>query len=299
MKSLERMIREKQEREARRAEKERIKKEKEAEKLKAKKLERKKKLKQKQNQKYYKKVRDKVLQERAEKGDKRAYHMVVIMKNYKRKKRIGASWWMSDAYEIYNKAREENHNSVKFPVRLYEANTSKHKDGVKQTKPVFEIMIIQRNPDGGEKAMIRNKAGKYIPNLIIDNEYYTILDKDEWFEEETFNVYGYHPKKDRKDFSFILNEMLLKDVSPDNIKRVFPYHNRVIIQYNDDIDIITCKTAEESERLHTELEKAVGNNKYVLFTYRTSSKNIASWVLNKLEEKTGWTRKACKKTDAL
>lgn len=299
MKSLERMIREKQEREARRAEKERIKKEKEAEKLKVKKLERKKKLKQKQNQKYYKKVRDKVLQERAEKGDKRTYHMVVIMKNYKRKKRIGASWWMSDAYEIYNKAREENHNSVKFPVRLYEANTSKHKDGVKQTKPVFEIMIIQRNPDGGEKAMIRNKAGKYIPNLIIDNEYYTILDKDEWFEEETFNVYGYHPKKDRKDFSFILNEMLLKDVSPDNIKRVFPYHNRVIIQYNDDIDIITCKTAEESERLHTELEKAVGNNKYVLFTYRTSSKNIASWVLNKIEEKTGWTRKACKKTDAL
>ena len=299
MKSLERMIREKKEREERRAERERIKKEKETEKLRIKKLERKKKLKKIQNKKYYKKIRDQKLEEKKKKGDKKAYHMVVIMKNYKRKKRIGASWWMTDAYEIYNKAIEENHSSVKFPVQIYEANTSKHKDGIKKTKPVYEIMILQRNPEGGEEAMLKNKAGKFVPNIIIDNEYYTILDKDEWFEEETFNVYGYHPKKDRKDFSFILNEIVLKDVTPDSMRRIFPYQNRVIIQYNDDIDIITCKTPAESDRLHTALEKAVGNNKYVIFTYRTTSKNIASWVLDKLEEKTGWTRKACKKTDAL
>lgn len=299
MKSLERILREQKEREERRAEKLRIKLEKMAEKERQKKLARKKKLKKIQNQKYHKKVREQRLQERKAKGDKRAYHLVLVMKNYKRKKRIGASWWMTDAYEIYNKAIEENQKAVKFPVQIYEANTKKHKDKIKQTKPVYEIMVLQRNPEGGEVSMLKNKVGKYVANIVIDDQYYTILDKHEWLEEETFNVYGYHPQKDRKDFSFILNEMVLKDVSPDNIRRIFPYQNRIIIQYDNDIDIITCKTAAESDRLHEALQKAVGNNKYVIFTYRTLSKNIASWVLNKLEEKTGWTRKACKKIDAL
>ena len=107
MKSLARMLREQAEREQRKAEKERIKKEKEEEKKRLKRIEHKKKLKHKQNQRYYKKVKAKRLQERKEKGDKKAYHMVVIMKNYKRKKRLGFSWWMTDAYDMYNKAIEE------------------------------------------------------------------------------------------------------------------------------------------------------------------------------------------------
>ena len=55
-----------------------------------KRIEHKKKLKHKQNQRYYKKVKAKRLQERKEKGDKKAYQSsAAIMKNYKRKKRLG------------------------------------------------------------------------------------------------------------------------------------------------------------------------------------------------------------------
>ena len=299
MKSLKRMLEEKAERERKKAEKERIKKEKEEEKKRLKKIEHKKKLKKKQNQKYYKKVREQQLKEREEKGDKRTYHMVVIMKNYKRKQRIGASWWMTDAYEIYNNAIEENRRTIKFPIELHEGNEKRQKKGERSIDAVYEIMILQRTPDGQEVSQFRNKKGKFVTNIIIDDQNYSIIAKDEWFVEETFNVFGYHPVKDRKTFDFILNEILLKDVCKENSRRVFSFHNRVIIQYDTDIDIITCKTAADSKRLFSALRKSVDDNKYIFFTEGVTSKNIATWVLNKLEEKTGWKRSACHRIHTL
>ena len=218
------------------------------------------------------------MQERKEKGDKKAYHMVVIMKNYKRKKRLGFSWWMTDAYDMYNKAIEENQATVKFPVQIHEGNEKRQKDGERSINATYEIMILQRTPEGQQINSFRNKSGKFIPNIIIDDENYTIIAKHEWLVEETFNVYGYHPVKDRNIFSF---------------------NNRVLIQYDSDIDIITCKTASDAKRLYSELKKATDGNKFLIFTEGMTSKNISTWVLNKLEEKTGWKRSSCKRIHTL
>lgn len=298
MKSLARLVREKEEREARRAEKERLKKEKEAEKLRLKKIEKKKKQKKGQNQRYYKKKRDKELAERKKMGDMRTYHLVLITKNYKRKKRIGASWWMTDAYAIYNEAIEKNQQEVKFPAKIFETSVKRQKQSERSTANVYEIMILQRTPEGQTVNQFKDESGKFVDNIIINNESYTILDKHEWLIEETFNVYGYHPSKDRKTFDFILNEMVMKDVERENIKRVFTFANKLIIQYDDDIDIVTCKTEDEAIRLHNALDKAVGKNKYILFTGKLN-RNMSTWILNKLEEKTGWTRESCKKIHTL
>lgn len=295
---LNKLLNELKEDREKKAEKERKKKEKEKEKLLQKKLAHKKLLKKRQNRRYYKKVKAQRLKMRAEKGDKRSYHLILIMKDYKRKKRIGAAWWMTDAYEIYNKAIEENRKTVKFPIRIHEASSGRKKTDPKSKHAVYEIMILQRTPDGQVVNKFRNKAGKYVPNIIIDNENYTIIAKDEWLVEETFNVFGYHPIKDRKTFEFILNEIIKKDDNKYNVKRVFTYNNRVIVQYDDDIDIITCKTSQESHRLYDAL-KANTNSKYIFYTGNVSKATATSWLLNKLEEKTGWSRNACKRTDSL
>ena len=255
------MLREQAEREQRKAEKERIKKEKEEEKKRLKRIEHKKKLKHKQNQRYYKKVKAKRLQE--------------------------------------NKAIEENQATVKFPVQIHEGNEKRQKDGERSINATYEIMILQRTPEGQQINSFRNKSGKFIPNIIIDDENYTIIAKHEWLVEETFNVYGYHPVKDRKTFDFVLNEMVLKDCERDNIKRIFSFNNRVLIQYDSDIDIITCKTASDAKRLYSELKKTTDGNKFLIFTEGMTSKNISTWVLNKLEEKTGWKRSSCKRIHTL
>ena len=55
--------------------------------------------------------------------------------------------------------------------------------------------------------------------------------------------------------------------------------------YDSDIDIITCKTASDAKRLYSELKKATDGNKFLIFTEGMTSKNISTWVLNKLRRK--------------
>lgn len=296
---LEKLLEQRKLKEERLKEKERRKLEKKKEKEMLIKKRHKQKLKKKQNQKYYAKIKELKATERNEKGDKRAYHMVVIMKNHKKIKRIGASWWMTDAYNIFNEAIKKNRTEIKYPIQISESNEKKQKEGKRSSSTIYEIMILQRTPNNQAVTEFRNNDGKFIINRIIDSNDYTIIAKELWLVEETFNVYGFHPIKDRKNFDFILNNMLLKDINDNDVRRVFVFNNRVIIQYNNDIDIITCKTSSEAIRLHDTLQKNTINIKNIIYTGRVRSKQIASWVLNKIEEKTGWKRTSCSRIHTL
>ena len=293
MKSLKRLLEEKRIREEKKAEKERIKAEKLKQKKEEKRLKHKKKMKSIQNKKYYAKKRNAVLEQREKNGDFRSYHMVVIMKNHKKVKRIGASWWKADAFEKYNEAVKKNMEEVKFPVKFTEVNNEAELTPLK-----YEIMIVQRNDEEDNETRLRNENGEFVENVIVDNSNYRIIAKHDWYVEDNFNVYGYHPKKDRKDFKFIANEMILKDNCIENIKRIFIYNNKLVIQYNDDFDFVICKTVKEAERLHDALMKYVGKQKYIFFTGHLN-KNLSTEFLNKLEEKTGWTRETCKRIHTL
>ena len=60
-------------------------------------------------------------------------------------------------------------------------------------------------------ARFRNEQGQFVDNVIVDKEQHVIIAKSEWLIEETFNVYGYHPVKDRKTYDFILNDIRKED----------------------------------------------------------------------------------------
>ena len=292
MKSLKKLLEEKRIREEKKTKKEQEK----LEKLKQKELEKKKKHKQKlrvkQNRRAYLKKRQVILDEKEKNGDVHAYHMVLIMKNNKKIRRIKATWWKVKAFEIYNEELRKNREEVSFPVNFTEKMNIGKIGSVK-----YEIMVIQRTDDNDASNRLRNKDGEFVENVITDQSNYIILAKDDWYIEETFNVYGYHPKKDRKTFRFILNEIILKNTDKYNSKRLFIYNNRLIIQSNDDFDFVTCKTQSETERLYHELQKKV-DNKYVYFTGYLS-KSLTSDFLDKMQEKTGWSRETCKRIHTL
>ena len=107
------------ERKAKKEEKERIKKEKEEEKKRLKKIEHKKKLRKKQNQRAYKKRRKEELDKRKSMGDEYAHYSVYITKNRKKIRFVGASWWKTDAYKIYNEAIERNRQKTKFKKTVF------------------------------------------------------------------------------------------------------------------------------------------------------------------------------------
>lgn len=220
------------------------------------------------------------------KGDKKAYHMVIITKNHEKVATMGVTWWKTNAYELFNDLVEENRATVKFPVKVY-LNDDNEKVSVK-----YEILLLQKTEEEQKPFSKRNEEGKFLDSIIVDADDYNILEKMEWYVEETFDVYGYHPTKDRKDFNFILNNLILKDLDAYSSRLVFQYLHRVIIQFNDDIEFVNCKTKSEARRLMGALEKAcVSQGKgYVTFVGNVTKSRIAQWVLNEIEEKSGWRR---------
>ena len=297
MLSLEQILERQKKAELEKTEKKRIREEKKKEKLRLKKIEHKKKLRHKQNKRAYAKRRDIILKERQKKGDEYAYFTILLCKNRKRIKRIGASWWKTDAYAIYNNAIEENRKNVRFPVKLLTSSIDTIRE--KNKIPVkYEILLIKKIKNDEETvAQFRNNEGKFVNNIIVDKKEHVIIAKEEWFVEETFNVYGYHPIKDRKTYNFILNEIILKDFSGKfDTRRIITFNNKLIIQYVDDFDFVICKNSQECQRLYNELEKDITKmkNKYILFMGKLS-KPLRTWMLNEIEEKTGWDRMACKK----
>lgn len=278
--------------------------ERDAEKNLLKKKEHVRKLRRKQNKRAYAKRRKLVLDDKAKNNDKYAWYMVVIMKNRKRIKSIKRTWWKNTAFDVYNDAIKKNESSVLCPIEITETTDGIKKGGKKTVDMKYEILIVEKLGNNTEESdkirKFRNEEGKFIDNVIVDDNY-KIIAKHDWKVEEKFVVYGFHPKKNRKDAHYILDELLLKDCSRENLKRVFIYANKLIIQYDSDIDFVKCKTHEEAQRLYDILEKAVKKekkNRFILFTDRLT-RHMSTWILNELEKKTGWDRAKCERVDSL
>ena len=289
---LKRLLEIEAEKQKKREEKARIKKEKEEEKKRLKKIEHKKKLRQKQNRRAYLKRRKAELEERKQKGDEFGYYSVYITKNNKRVRYIGKNCWKTDAYKKFSEAIEGNRKKVLFPQTIY----TNRKDGLHETKDVkYEILLVKKaNEDENTISSFRNKDGKFIDNVITDWEGHVIVDKADWYVEEKFGIYGYHPYKQKKTYSFILNELLLNnDDIGDEMRRVMVFKNKVIIQYLEDFDFVTCYDNDQAKQLYDKLQTDISNlkKKYIVFMGETVPESASKW-LDKFEEKTGWKRKS-------
>lgn len=257
-----------------------------------------KKLRHQQNQRYYAKKKKAASEKRKKLGDVRKYCMILLTKNKKRVMKMGSAWWRTDAQKIFNEILEKNRNEVKFPVKIRTMSKGKIR-AENRTDTKWELLIVQKNDkDDDNVTQFRNDDGKFVDVQIIDKTEYKIIAREEWFVEEKFNVYGYHPKKDRKDYTFILNELFLKKIDKiHDVLRVNVLVNKVIISHSEDFDFIICKNHEEAERLYDTLQndKLLSKNKNVIFFGDIVGIEQKKIMYNKMEEKTGWDRSLCKK----
>lgn len=228
--------------------------------------------------------------ERELKGDKKAFHMVIITRNREKVATMGRSWWQTDAYELFNELIEQNQATVSYPVRVHLAKAKNGSGKNVAIRTNYEILLLQKTEEEPIPYYERNKQDKFIASVVVDDDTYNIIDKHEWLVEETFFVYGYNPVHDRKTFSFILNDIVLKDLGYGDARLVYQYHHRVIVQHDTDIDLVTCKSPKEAERLLDALQKECTGKAHVIFLGNVNKSRIAQWVLDKIEEKTGWER---------
>lgn len=116
----------------------------------------------------------------------------------------------------------------------------------------YEYVLLEKNKNEGKKnALIRNEYGKEIEHRS-SNDLWVIRDKFPYSVEETFMVFGYDGKTDRKTFQWVYENIITGGRTYRyDIKRVFLYKNKVVVK-NDGtkLDIIFCKIPSDAVRLY-------------------------------------------------
>ena len=276
------------ERKKRREEKAKIKAEKEKQKLEEKKEARRKRLKQKRNARYFAKKRKIRDEQRRITGDEKGMFSIYLMRDGKRTKFLGSKRLKNAALQLYHQILDENNSKVMFKQKGTKLNR-------KMIEHKYELILTKKlkDDDTDNISMLRNEDGKFIKNYFTDTTTHKIIDKNERLVEETFWVYGFDPQKDRKDFNYIYNNIILKN--PSNYTRLFVYNNKLIHHYDDDFDFVNCKNIDQAIELYDTIEKTIDKKKYpnVFFMGRVRG-SASAWVIDELMEKTGWTRPKCR-----
>lgn len=192
------------------------------------------------------------------------------------------------AYKKFNEIIDENEKNIIFPVKyISNKNISK---GIVESN--YEILLLKIKKEGEDVTQLRNEYGQLVNHVIVDNSQWIIMDKHIYYKEESFWVYGFNPKTQRKDFNYILNEIVLAHNNDKNyFKRIMIFKNKLIIQYDFDIDMVICKNQEDAIRLYNELEvktkKAKCRN---VFFNGIVVKSNKDWIMEMIMNKTGWNK---------
>lgn len=265
------------EKEKKRKEKERLRKEKEKKKRKP---GRPKKHGPKKKRKYAKK---KILKKVGRKQLPPFTFKIISCKNGNQNKLIGKYRSEKEAYEAFNELKKQN-GSLIFPVSITGVNKLKNS--------IDEYILIEKN--NNDSSILRNEYGKLVEHKT-NQEGWNIVDKFRYFMEETFWVWGYDNRSERKTFLWIFQNILLDGiVTKFDHKQVLTYKNKVIIKTSEGyMDIIFCKTESDAIKFYNLLEKYVKKYrcKQIFFIGDFSS---ISKQRKKLEEEiielTGWPK---------
>jgi hypothetical protein len=190
----------------------------------------------------------------------------------------------------FAKMLKEN-KKVVFPV---EWNNEKHV----MVGAEYELVIIKgKEQFDSPVSKLRDEYGKFI-NYESSDEDWVIYDKAPYYIEETFWVYGYHPKLQRKDFSWIFDTFITKDAKNKYMfKSVQVYNNKVLIDCNGKLEMVICKNKKDSIRMYNMMEETSKAKKYKYIAFMgdiVNSKHKTLWI-NRIQELTHWSRHKIKR----
>lgn len=211
-------------------------------------------------------------------------YKIISCKNGKQNKFIGKYRNSEDAHESFNKLKEVN-ETVIFPTLSTGVNTFENS--------IDEYLLIEKN-DNEISSMFRNEYGVNVENKTnVDG--WVIIDKFRYYKEETFSVFGYDNRSERKTFLWIYQNIVLSDDDPSNFKMIYTYKNKLVIKSDiGTIDIVFCKSAFDSVRFYNLLQTYIKKDKIkrILFIgdYSKKSKEKKR-IEDELMEVTGFSRR--------
>lgn len=215
-------------------------------------------------------------------------YKIITTLNGKQNGYIGFYQTYADAYSKLQELIKAN-DEIVFPRKYLNSgiiNLSKD-----------EYLILEKNRYGDkEDGLLRNEYGKIIKHKIINNTKWIIREKAIRLIEETFWVYGYDPKADRKTYQWIFNDLLIGNLETQyDIIRILVYKNKLIIKYDSKpISMIMCKNKSDAIRLYNKISEDVRNNKLKQIVC-VGACNVICEARKELEkdiiELTGWNKR--------
>lgn len=157
-----------------------------------------------------------------------------------------------------------------------------------------EFLMLEKNRFGDKKdGTVRNEYGKTIITKIINNEKWIIRERIKRLVEETFWVYGYDPKTDRKNFAWIFENLILESTTDKyNVIRVLVYKNKLIVKYdNRELNMVLCKNKSDAIRLYNMISDKTERNRQVfcLGSYDSISEKRRE-LEKEIMDITGWPK---------
>jgi hypothetical protein len=233
-----------------------------------------------------KKRRKKVIKEPQKLGPKFKppyIYKIISCRNGIQNKFIGKYRTIEDAYTVFNDLKEQDKNVI------FQCNVT----GVDILQnAIDEYILIEKNDC--ENTKLRNEYGKLVEQ-VLNVDGWVVLDKFRYKIEETFWVFGYDNRSDRKTFSWIYENLVYNVVEYIyDYKRILTYKNKVVIKHdNGHIDLIFTKSPSDAIRFYNKLEEWAKKDKIkqILFIGDYSS---ISEKRRKLEDElvnlTGWPK---------
>ena len=101
----------------------------------------------------------------------------------------------------------------------------------------YELIIIKKKELGDDEVNnLKSDMGNYV-GYRTDNENWVVVDRAPYKVEETFWVYGYHPRLQRKTYQWILDNFIIPNGKDKTIfKTVQVYNNKLLIESNGDFE---------------------------------------------------------------
>lgn len=152
----------------------------------------------------------------------------------------------------------------------------------------YKIYVVKDYEESDKPRLVRDKYGKLNYEKPIFGKW-TILHDSSYKIEETFWVYGYNKRKDRKTVKDILGLLVKGMANPKKTKQVVVVNNKLIIHVEDQFDMVICKCKKDAQRLHHTLANAAKANKIKnLYFMGTANKKMCGDYYEIIHKHTNW-----------
>lgn len=205
-------------------------------------------------------------------------YRIILTRNGQYVKTLHKSKKVETSFKNFNKIKSEN--VVYFERKFINNN------GIIPVN--YRIYLVKNHENGDEMRLIRNKVGKLVYEKPIFG-IWTVLYDSSYKIEESFWVYGYNNRTDRKNIVDIIKLLMIDIDNPKKLKQVVVVKNKLLIHVEDQFDMVICKCKKDAQRLHHELAKASKINKINnLLFMGTANKKMCSDYYDIIHKHTKW-----------